>query len=59
MAKIKKDEESPVYDFDSLMKAERYAGVKDILLTVVGKDELLTLEEVDGRINSFLEREVQ
>lgn len=59
MAKTKKDDDSPVYDLDSLLQADKYAGYKDILPIVVSPDELLTLAEVDSKIDEFLEREVQ
>ena len=58
MAKTKKDDDSPVYDLESLLKADKYAGYKDILPTVVSPEDLLTLEEVDSKIDDFLEREV-
>ena len=59
MAKTKKDDDSLVYDLDSLLQADKYAGYKDILPIVVGPDDLLTLAEVDSKIGDFLEREVQ
>nr|DAR82991.1 MAG TPA: hypothetical protein [Caudoviricetes sp.] len=59
MAKIKKEDDSPVYDLDSLLHADKYAGYKDILPIVVSPDDLLTLAEVDSKIDEFLEREVQ
>lgn len=58
MAKTKKDDDSPVYDLESLLKADKYAGYKDILPIVVSPEDLLTLEEVDSKIDDFLEREV-
>lgn len=58
MAKTKKEDDSPVYDLDSLLEADKYAGYKDILPIVVSSDELLTLAEVDSKIDEFLEREV-
>ena len=58
MAKTKKDDDSPVYDLESLLKADKYAGYKDILPIVVSPEDLLTLEEVDSKIGDFLEREV-
>ena len=45
MAKTKNDDDSPVYDLESLLQ--------------VSPDELLTLAEVDSKIDEFLEREVQ
>ena len=59
MAKTKKDDDSPVYDLDSLLKSDRYAGYKDILPIGVSPDDLLILAEVDSKIDDFLEREVQ
>ena len=59
MAKTKKDDDSPVYDLDSLLQADKYAGYKDILPIVIADDELLTWAEADKRIDDFLEREVQ
>ena len=59
MAKTKKDDDSPVYDPESLLRADKYAGYKDILPIVVSPDDLLTLAEVDSKIDEFLEREVQ
>lgn len=59
MAKTKKDDDSPVYDLESLLKADKYAGYKDILSIVVSPNDLLTLAEVDSKIDEFLEREVQ
>ena len=59
MAKIKKEDDSPVYDLDSLLHADKYAGYKDILPIVVSSEDLLTLAEVDSKIDEFLEREVQ
>jgi len=59
MAKIKKEDDSPVYDLDSLLQADKYAGYKDILPIVVSSEDLLTLAEVDSKIDEFLEREVQ
>ena len=58
MAKTKKDDDSPVYDLESLLKADKYAGYKDILPIVVSPEDLLTLEEVDSKIDDVLEREV-
>ena len=58
MAKTKKDDDSPVYDLESLLKADKYAGYKDILPIVVSPEDLLTLDEVDSKIGDFLEREV-
>ncbi|MFC2475915.1 MAG: hypothetical protein ACFNTU_00295 [Catonella sp.] len=58
MAKTKKDDDSPVYDLDSLLKSDRYAGFKDILPIVMTGDELLTWAEADSKIDEFLEREV-
>ncbi len=59
MAKTKKEDDSPVYDIDSLLLADKYAGYKDILPIVVSPNDLLTLAEVDSKIDEFLEREVQ
>ena len=59
MAKTKKEDDSPVYDLDSLLKSDRYARFKDILPIVIADDELLTWAEADKRIDDFLEREVQ
>ena len=59
MAKTKKDDDSPVYDLDSLLQADKYAGYKDILPIVVSLEDLFTLAEVDSKIDYFLEREVQ
>ncbi len=69
MAKIKKNskdnflekesKELVKYTKEQLVLAKKHQNFRDIIEVVVNKGELVTLEEMETRVNEFLNREVK
>lgn len=53
MAKLKKENETPVFTKESLLNSKKYMFQKDLLNILLDKGKEYTLEEVDKKINEF------
>ena len=53
MAKLKKENETPVFTKESLLNSKKYMFQKDLLNILLDEDKEYTLEEVDKKINEF------
>ncbi len=51
--------ELPRYTKTQLVNAKKYGSIRDIVDVVVGKDETLTIAELDTRVDEFLKRKVK
>ena len=53
MAKLKKENETPVFTKESLLNSKKYMFQKDLLNILLDENNEYTLEEVDKKINEF------
>ena len=53
MAKLKKENETPVFTKESLLNSKKYMFQKDLLNILLKDGKEYTLEEVDKKINEF------
>ena len=53
MAKLKKENETPVFTKESLLNSKKYMFQKDLLNILLDENKEYTLEEVDKKINEF------
>ena len=53
MAKLKKENETPVFTKESLLNSKKYMFQKDLLNILLDDDKEYTLEEVEKKINEF------
>ncbi len=52
-------EEVKTYSQEQLVKSQKFKGLSDIVRSVVGEKEKVTILEVEKRIESFLSMEVR
>ncbi len=52
-------EEVKTYSQVQLVKSQKFKGLSDIVRSVVGEKEKVTIEEVEKRIENFLSMEVR
>lgn len=57
--KEEKAEQATTYSKKTLLNAKIFANRKDALNVLVGDDELLSIDEVQERLNNFMKEEVK
>ncbi len=53
------NEEHKSYSIEQLVKSLKFKGLSDIVRSVVDVEEMVTIEEVEKRIEKFLSMEVR
>lgn len=57
--KITETSEGKIYSKEQLVKSQKFRHISDIVRSVVGEEEQVTIEEVEKRVEVFLTMEVR